>query len=95
MTREQDPIYAAEMHLIRRFGGGRWASLEANFYNGGRTTVDGMPKEDLQRNSTIGGSLVWPIGSQQSLRLGLSTGVATESGGDYRSVLISYIRVLR
>jgi hypothetical protein len=78
---------------VRRFGGGRWASLEAIYYEGGRTTVDGVYKEDLQRNATLGGSVVWPVGTRQSLRLGLSTGIVTTSGGNYQSVLLSYIRI--
>ena len=30
--REQDPLFAGEVHLIRRFRPGFWASLDLNFY---------------------------------------------------------------
>jgi hypothetical protein len=33
------------------------------------------------------------VGTRQSLRLGLSTGIVTTSGGNYQSVLLSYIRI--
>jgi hypothetical protein len=93
-TREQAPIYAAETHLVRRFGGGRWASLEANFYRGGRTTVGNVERGDLERNSTLGASFLFPVGKRSSLRMALSTGLATTSGGDYRTIVLNYIRVL-
>ena len=93
-TREQEPIYAAELHLVRRFGGGRWASLEANFYEGGRTTVGSVRRDDLQRNSTFGGSLLWPVSAKTSLRLAFNTGVVTSSGGDYQTVALNLIHVL-
>lgn len=93
-TREQAPIYAAETHLVRRFSGGRWASLEANFYRGGRTTVGNVERDDLERNSTLGASFLFPVGKRSSLRIAFSTGVVTTSGGDYRTVLLNYIHVM-
>jgi len=38
-TRKQDPILSTEFHLIKRIRTGFWASLDANFYVGGRTSV--------------------------------------------------------
>jgi len=38
-TREQDPILSTEVHLVRRIRRGFWASLDANFYVGGRTNI--------------------------------------------------------
>lgn len=93
-TREQAPIYAAETHLVRRFSGGRWASLEANFYRGGQTTVGGIERDDLERNSTLGASFLFPVGKRSSLRMAVSTGLVTTSGGDYRTIVLNYIHVL-
>jgi hypothetical protein len=50
-TREQKPIVAAEVHLIKRFRPGFWASLDANYYTGGETRVGSNFSDDLQRNS--------------------------------------------
>ena len=90
-TREQDPIYSAEVHLVRRIEPGRWASLEANFFRGGRTTVDGQPHDDLQRNSNFGGTFVWTFKGRHAVKIGLNTALFTESGGDYVTALISYM----
>ena len=89
-TREQAPIVAAEIHLIRRFRPGFWGSLEWNYYTGGRTTVNGVLRADLERNSRIGGTLVVPTVKRQAVKIGYSTGVVTTSGGDYEIVLVSY-----
>ena len=54
-TRQQDPIVTSQFHLIKRIRPGFWASLDATYYAGGRTTVGGTERADLQRNSRIGG----------------------------------------
>lgn len=47
---EQDPLYALNAHLIYTFLPGVWASASAGYDYGGRTTVDGVKKEDLKQN---------------------------------------------
>ncbi len=90
-TREQDPILSTEFHLIKRIRPGLWASLDANFYLGGRTTVGGVEGSDFQRNSRVGATAVLPIKGKHALRGSFSTGVVTESGGDYTIINLSYI----
>jgi hypothetical protein len=60
-TRKQDPILSTEVHLIKRFRPGFWASLDANYYVGGRTSVGDSEKANLQRNSRLGATVVSPI----------------------------------
>ncbi|MFV2071860.1 MAG: hypothetical protein ACC742_04300 [Thermoanaerobaculales bacterium] len=90
VSREQKPVVAAEIHLVRRFKPGFWASLDLNYYTGGRSTVGGKLKADLQRNSRIGGTVVVPLRGRHALKFGYSTGVVTESGGDFAMFLLSY-----
>jgi len=90
-TREQDTILSTEFHLIRRIRPGFWASLDANFYVGGRTNVGENTQANLQRNSRVGATLVFPIRGRHAIRGGFSTGVVTESGGDYEIYTLSYI----
>lgn len=89
-TREQDPIMSVEFHLVKRIRPGFWASLDANYYYGGKSTVGDLPSEDLQRNSRFGGTLVFPFQHRHAIRLAYSTGVVTESGGDYDVYSINY-----
>jgi hypothetical protein len=90
-AREQEPILATELHLVKRIRPGFWASLDVNYYVGGRTTVDGIQQPDFQRNSRVGATLVFPFAERHALRASLSTGMLTESGGDFDSFSLSYL----
>ena len=39
--REQEPIHAFQFHLVHRFKPGFWASLDINYFAGGRQTIGG------------------------------------------------------
>ena len=90
-TREQDPIVAINFRLIRRFRPGLWASLDLNYYLGGHTTVGSERRADLQRNSRMGLSLSYPFKGRHGIKLGISEGLVTESGGDFRTVTLNYV----
>lgn len=90
-TREQDPIVSSEVHLIKLITPRVWASLDANYYVGGETTVDGDKRTDLQRNARLGTTLYVALKGGHALRGGYSTGVVTESGGDFEMFSISYV----
>ena len=91
VTREQKPIFATEIHLVKRFTPGFWAALDLNFFTGGRSTIGGEVRADLQRNSRIGVTLVYPFGRRHAIKAGYSIGVVTESGGDFQMFLLGYL----
>ncbi len=91
VTREQKPIFATEIHLVKRFRPGFWAALDLNFYTGGRSTIGGEELADLQRNSRIGATVVYPFGRRHAIKAGYSRGVVTESGGDFEVLLLGYL----
>jgi hypothetical protein len=88
--REQDPIFGIELHLVRRFKPGFWASLDGNFFFGGRQTIDGRALVDVKQNSRIGGTLVVPFKGRHAFKLGFATGIFTEFGTDFDQYLVSY-----
>ena len=92
-TRQQDPILSLEAHLVKNFKREIWASLDANYYTGGKTTVGSVKNADLQRNSRFGVTVVVPLRRQHAVRGSFSTGVVTESGGDFNIVSVSYLYV--
>ncbi len=89
-VRQQDPILATQAHLIYNFCPGLWLALDANFWNGGRSTVDGVERDDLQSNSRVGLTFAYPVAKLQSLRLAVSRGAITRIGGDFTSIGLSY-----
>ena len=93
VTREQAPIVTTEFHLVKRIRPGFWAALDVNYYSGGRTTVDGVLRADLQRNSRVGATVLFPFKPHHAIRGSFSAGVVTKSGGDFNSVAVAYMYV--
>ncbi len=90
MTKEQDPVVTLQGHLIHRFRPGLWASLDMNYYEGGRSTIGGRRLDDLQRDSKIGATLVFPFARRHAVKLGYSKGSINDSSEDFDVFLISY-----
>jgi hypothetical protein len=94
-TRKQDPIYALDIHLIRRFSAGFWGSLDASAYKGGRSEFDGNKLDDLQRDAKAGFTLLIPFGQKKNaVKLSYSHGSLNDSNEDFDTYLISYQRLL-
>lgn len=90
-SQSQNPIGAWEGHLSYDFKRGLWASLDGNFWLGGRASVDGVPNPLTQQaNSRIGATVAVPIVKHQSLKLSVSDGAYTRFGGDYRNVSVAW-----
>ena len=70
--REQEPIFGLEVHLVRRFKPGFWASLDANFFFGGRQTIAGRRARrcaaQLEDRRDGGGAVQRPPRRQAGLR---------------------------
>ncbi|MEE4272681.1 MAG: transporter [Thermoanaerobaculales bacterium] len=90
MSRSQDPIFSAQVHARYLFRRGLWGAVDANFWYGGKTTVDGRTGDDLQENSRVGLTLVWQVTRRHGLRLAASRGAFTRIGGDFSSFGMAY-----
>jgi hypothetical protein len=88
--REQDPIYAFQLHLVRRLRPGFWVSLDGNYFTGGRQTIAGEELQDVQDNSRVGATVVLPFKRRHAVKLGFAIGVFTEFGSDFDQYLVSY-----
>jgi hypothetical protein len=82
-TRAQAPLYSAQGHAIYSFRSGVWASLDATYFTGGRTTVDGGLNNDLQQNWRMGGTLAFPVNTHNSVKLYASSGVSARTGNNF------------
>ena len=89
-SRSQNPLYSLQWHTIYSFPRGRWASLDATYFAGGSTTIDGEAKHDLQRNWRVGGTFAIPLGLNHSMKLYASSGVSARTGNDYNLVGIAW-----
>jgi len=86
----RDPIYSAQVHLTYNLGSGNWLAVDAVYYTGGRSSIDGVQGDDLQKNSRFGATYAYAIDRHHSLKLQASSGVFTRTGSDYDTVSIAW-----
>jgi hypothetical protein len=86
---EQDPIYTVQGHLIYSFLPGVWGALDATFYGGGRTTIDGRTGEDLGE-ARLGGTLSLPLSRAQSIVLTGSATLASRGGSSFDTMGLAW-----
>jgi hypothetical protein len=82
----QDPIYQVQGHLIHAFDNGVWVSLDATWFEGGKSSVDGVSNHDYQENSRYGCTLTLPLNRNHSIKLNASNGGYTRTGSDFDAV---------
>ena len=90
-SQSQNPIGAFEGHLSYSLKPRLWASLDGNFWFGGKTTVNGV-QNPLTRatNSRLGGTVAVPISKHQSLKFSYSDGTYIRYGGNYQNVSVAW-----
>jgi len=86
----QQPMYNLQGHLIYNFTRGIWGALDANYYTGGRTTMDNKMADNLQQNWRVGATLALPITRHHSIKLYGNTGVSSRTGSDFDLVGIAW-----
>ncbi|BDG74314.1 hypothetical protein Rmf_42430 [Roseomonas fluvialis] len=82
-TRSQDPLYSLQGHAIYSFGRGIWGSVDATYFTGGRTTINGEANDDLLRNWRLGATFSIPLSPHYSVRLYGSRGISARTGNNY------------
>ena len=83
----QKPIAAFETHLSYDVRPRLWVSLDANFWRGGQTSLNGVENPvTLQKSSRVGVTASFPLTRRQSLKVGYADGAYVRFGGDYTIV---------
>jgi hypothetical protein len=82
-TLEQDPVSSTQIHATYNLGRGFWAALSWTYDYGGRTTIDGVRSDDLQKTSRVGATLALPVNRNNSIKLFASSSVYTSTGTDF------------
>jgi len=88
--RSQERILAFQTHVSYTFKPRLWVAVDGTWYSGGTTTVDGVRKADLQKNSRVGATMSLPIGRWQSLKFSGSTGATTRVGSDFNTFGVAW-----
>jgi Putative MetA-pathway of phenol degradation len=87
----QEPIGSVEVHLSYDVKPRLWASLDGNFWYGGRTSLNDVENPvTRQRNSRIGLTGSIPVSRHHSLKLSWSTGSYIKFGGNYANLSVGW-----
>ena len=78
--RQQNPLYAAQAHLIYNFSEVLWAALDVTYYTGGTTSVNGVAKADFQQNGRGGATVSRTLDRRHSLKLYFGSGAIVRTG---------------
>ena len=89
-TREQDPLFSIQGHVIYGFSNGIWLALDATWYTGGQTTVNGVENDDRLDSSRVGLTAAFPVDRYNSIKLYGSTGVTSRIGGNFTTVGVAW-----
>jgi hypothetical protein len=89
-TRSQDPLATFQGHLSYNVLPTLWGAFDMTFYAGGRSTLNGIGKDDRAKNVRLGGTLVLPVGRLMSVKLGYSTGAVVRIGADFSTISVAW-----
>jgi hypothetical protein len=88
--RSQEPIVNTQFHISYDIKPRMWVAFDANFFRGGQTSIDGVVRDDRQRNSRLGVTFSAPVAKRQAIRLAYSDGAITRIGGDFKTISVAY-----
>jgi hypothetical protein len=80
---ETDELFQLDVHLTRDLTERSWGSLDASWYAGGKTTIDGVSGEKLD-NLGFGATLGYGINDNLSLTVGYKSTVDDQAATDMR-----------
>jgi hypothetical protein len=89
-SRTLQPVGAGEVHLTRYFKPRLWFSVDGNYWNGGRSSINGIQNDDEQRNSRAGLTAAIPIDGHQSVKFSYARGAYVQIGGNYRTLSFAW-----
>ena len=90
-SRTQSPVTAFETHLSYDVRPRLWISLDANFWSGGATSINGVANPaTYQKSSRVGVTASIPLSTHNSIKLSYNDGAYVRYGGNYRSISASW-----
>lgn len=84
-VKRQDAVAAVQGHVSYALPRGAWLAVNATWFAGGETRVDGVPNPDVQRNTRAGVTVSVPLVGRQSIKFSYSTGTTTRRGSDFNT----------
>ena len=86
----QNPVYSTQTHAIYYFQNTAWISVDATYFTGGQSYVNGNPISASQENWRFGTTMSYPVNKHNSIRLSASTGAYSRTNNSYDLYGISW-----
>jgi hypothetical protein len=86
----QNPVYSTQTHAIYYFQNTAWLSVDATYFVGGQSYLNGMPINQSQENWRFGSTLSYPVNRRNSVRLSASTGAYSRTNNGYDLIGLSW-----
>lgn len=87
---KQEPLLTFKAHGIRALKNNSWLSISAGYGIGGRTEINGRPRETQISTMRLAVLYALPIAKQSTLKFTALTGIRFERGSDYNGIALSY-----
>ena len=86
----QNPVYSTQTHGIYYFQNTAWISVDATYFTGGQSYINGNPINGSQENWRFGTTMSYPVNKHNSIRLSASTGAYSRTNNSYDLYGISW-----
>jgi hypothetical protein len=87
---EQDPIGLFRGTVLYNFSRGFWVGAGVLYANGGDTKLDGVQRDDRQKNWRTGIATSFSLAPRHNLQLRITEGVTARIGADFRTYSANY-----
>ena len=89
-TREVAPLIALQTGVSYTYAPGGWLALNAGYFVGGRTTVDGVENDDKREGTRFGATLAIPVNRYNSVKLYGITGYNAHREHDFQALGVAW-----
>ena len=94
-TKKQDPVFALQTHLIKRFNSKIWASVSASYGIGGESIVNGVSNADLRTNFLSSAAFGFKLTKFQSCKIAYLNSVTLKDlGSNTHSFIIGWSHII-
>lgn len=89
-VQSQDPLFAFQLHAAYSFKPRLWLAAGVRQTTGGKTTVNGIEKDDPTENTRFGLILGLPVAQRHTIKLIWTTPLKTTAGGDFNTLALQW-----
>ena len=89
-VQSQDPLFAFQLNAAYSFKPRLWLAAGVRQTAGGKTTVNGIGKDDPTENTRLGLILGLPIAQRHTIKLIWTTPLRTTTGGDFDTLILQW-----